>query len=138
MATEDDIEAEKLIESSKVEEQKQSSILDYITDYNTKKKIESKQESNPENKVVKPRKCKQKRKLFQVVDTSSDASSASGKQHMAVSFDEDNEMLFIGLIDTRNDKSSFEKLQNMLNDQDRYSTQFWDNFDISHVMIAEQ
>ena len=134
MTVEDDIDVDIPVESGKIEEEKQSSILDYIVDDDIKKKIQSKQESNLENKVVKPRKRKPKRKLFQVIDTSSDASSASGKQQMAVSFDEDNEMLFIGLIDTRNDKPSFEKLQSMLNDQDRYNTQFWDAFSIGHVV----
>ena len=121
---EDDID--EVSENSKTEEQKQSNILDYITDSDTKKMIESKQPSD--KSFNKRRVRKPKKKLFQVIDTSSDASSSSSKQLMTVSFDEDNEMLFTGLIDVRNDKPSFDKLTSMLNDTDRYKTVYWDPY----------
>ena len=124
MTIEDDID--EVSENSKTEEQKQSNILDYITDSDTKKIIESKQPSD--KSFNKRRVRKPKKKLFQVVDTSSDTSNSSSKQLMTVLFDEDNEMLFTGLIDVRNDKPSFDKLTSMLNDTDRYKTVYWDPY----------
>ena len=76
--------------------------------------IESKHTAS--KSLIKRKVRKPKKKLFQVIDTSSDASGSSNTQTMTVSFDEDSEMLYTGLIDVRSDKSSFDRLANMLDD----------------------
>ena len=100
--------------------------MNYVTDDNAKKMIESKHTAS--KSLIKRKVRKPKKKLFQVIDTSSDASGSSNTQNMTVSFDEDSEMLYTGLIDVRSDKSSFDRLANMLDDQERYKTDFWNTY----------